>query len=44
MSVVVDRCMKVEHARFCGGLSTSGLNSGLVTARRASTQARGKVY
>ena len=36
MDVVVDRCMKVEHARFCGGLSTSGLNSGVITSRRAS--------
>lgn len=34
MSVVVDRCLKVEHARFCGGLSKAGFNSGLVTARR----------
>jgi uncharacterized protein len=34
MDVVVDRCMKVEHARFDGGLSTSGLNSGLITSRR----------
>jgi uncharacterized protein len=34
MDVVVDRCMKVEHARFCGGLSTSGLNSGIITSRR----------
>lgn len=34
MNVVVDRCIKVEHARFCGGLSTSGLNSGLITSRR----------
>lgn len=34
MSVVVDRCIKVEHARFRGGLSTSGLNSGLITSRR----------
>jgi uncharacterized protein len=34
MDVVVDRCIKVEHARFCGGLSTSGLNSGLITSRR----------
>jgi predicted CoA-binding protein len=33
MAVVVDRCMKVEHARFCGGLSTSGFNSGLITSR-----------
>ena len=34
LDVVVDRCMKVENARFCGGLSTSGLNSGLITSRR----------
>ncbi|MGA8574675.1 MAG: CoA-binding protein [Candidatus Cybelea sp.] len=33
MDVVVDRCMKVEHARFRGGLSTSGLNSGIITSR-----------
>jgi len=33
MDVVVDRCLKVEHARFNGGLSTSGLNSGIVTSR-----------
>ena len=33
MSVVVDRCMKVEHARFHGGLSMTGLNSGLITSR-----------
>ena len=32
--VVVDRCMKVESARFNGGLSTTGLNSGLLTSRR----------
>jgi uncharacterized protein len=34
MDVVVDRCIKVEHARFCGGLSMSGLNSGVITSRR----------
>jgi predicted CoA-binding protein len=34
IDVVVDRCMKVEHARFRGGLSMSGLNSGLITSRR----------
>ncbi len=33
LAVVVDRCMKVEHARFCGGLSTGGLNSGIITSR-----------
>ncbi len=34
LNVVVDRCLKVESARFNGGLSTSGLNSGLITSRR----------
>jgi uncharacterized protein len=38
MNVVVDRCMKVENARFNGGLSTSGLNSGLITSRRPRLQ------
>lgn len=36
LDVVVDRCVKVEDARFHGGLATSGLNSGLITSRRAS--------
>lgn len=35
LDVVVDRCLKVESARFNGGLSTSGLNSGLITSRRS---------
>jgi len=34
LDVVVDRCIKVEAARFDGGLSTGGLNSGLITSRR----------
>jgi predicted CoA-binding protein len=34
LAVVVDRCIKVEHARFHGGLSTAGMNSGVVSARR----------
>jgi predicted CoA-binding protein len=34
LAVVVDRCMKVEHARFHGGLSTAGMNSGVVSSRR----------
>jgi len=34
LEVVVDRCMKVEHARFSGGLSTAGMDSGVVTAKR----------
>ena len=34
LDVVVDRCMKVEHGRFDGGLTVSGMNSGLVTSKR----------
>jgi uncharacterized protein len=34
LDVVVDRCMKVEHARFAGGLSVAGMNSGVITAKR----------
>ena len=37
MDVVADRCMKVEHARFAGGLSIAGLNSGIVSAKRRPT-------
>jgi predicted CoA-binding protein len=33
--VVVDRCLKVEHARIYGGLSMAGMNSGRITARRS---------
>lgn len=34
LAVVVDRCMKAEHARFHGGLSMAGMDSGVVTAKR----------
>jgi hypothetical protein len=34
LTVVVDRCLKVEYARLSGGLATSGLNSGVITSRR----------
>jgi predicted CoA-binding protein len=34
IDVVVDRCLKVESARFDGGLALGGLNTGLLTARR----------
>jgi hypothetical protein len=30
----MDACVKIEHARFFGGLSTIGLNTGVITARR----------
>ena len=34
LDVVMDACVKIEHARFFGGLSTIGLNTGVITARR----------
>lgn len=35
LDVVMDRCCKIEHARFFGGLRTIGLNTGIVTSRLA---------
>lgn len=32
--VVQDHCMKIEHARFFGGLHTVGLNTGVILARK----------
>jgi len=34
LEVVMDRCMKIEHARFFGGLNTIGLNTGVVSSLR----------
>jgi predicted CoA-binding protein len=31
---VQDRCIKIEHARFFGGLHTVGLNTGVILARK----------
>jgi predicted CoA-binding protein len=36
LEVVMDQCMKVEHARFFGGLNTVGLNTGVLSSRRWS--------
>jgi uncharacterized protein len=32
LEVVMDRCVKIEHARFFGRLSTIGLNTGVISA------------
>ena len=37
LQVVVDRCMKVEHARNLGRMHWLGFNTGVVGAQRAST-------
>ena len=34
--VVMDRCMKVEHARHLGRMHWLGFNTGIVTARRGT--------
>ena len=34
LNVVMDRCTKIEHARFAGGLHLAGFNTGVITARR----------
>lgn len=34
LDVVVDRCMKVEVARFSGGLALGGVNTGVLSAKR----------
>ena len=34
--VVMNRCLKIEHARFAGGLHLAGFDTGVVTSRRGS--------
>ena len=33
---VMDRCVKIEHARLFGGLHWAGVNTGMVSAKRAA--------
>ncbi len=35
LEVVMDRCTKIEHARFAGGLHLAGFNTGVISSRRA---------
>jgi len=39
LDVVIDRCIKVEAARFGGSLALAGMNTGLITARRRTPAA-----
>jgi predicted CoA-binding protein len=34
IEVVMDRCMKIEHARFFGGLNALGMNTAVITSRK----------
>jgi len=34
LEVVMNRCVKIEHARILGGLNWAGVNTGVISARR----------
>jgi uncharacterized protein len=34
LEVVQDRCLKIEHARFAGGLHLAGFDTGVISSRR----------
>ena len=34
LDVVMNRCVKIEHARFAGGLHLAGFNTGVIHSRR----------
>ena len=36
LDVVMDRCVKIEHARIMGGLHWAGVNTGVISAKRAA--------
>ena len=38
LSSVMDRCVKIEHGRFFGGLGWVGVNTRVISAKRASAQ------
>ena len=38
MTVVMDRCLKVEHARYVGRMNWLGFNTGRITSVRRGLQ------
>jgi uncharacterized protein len=34
LAVVMNRCVKIEHARFAGGLHLAGFDTGVISSRR----------
>lgn len=36
LEVVMNRCVKIEHARLMGGLNWAGVNTGVISARKLS--------
>src|SRR5437773_6172640 len=43
LEVVMDRCMKIEHARFFGGLNTIGMNTAVITSKRRTRASHASV-
>lgn len=37
LKVVMDRCVKIEHARFHGGLNLAGFDTGVISSKRRLT-------
>ena len=37
LDVVMDRCVKIEHARILGGLHWAGVNTRMISSRRATS-------
>ena len=37
LNAVMDRCVKIEHARFHGGLHLAGFNTGVISSKRQVT-------
>ncbi len=40
LEVVMDRCIKIEHARFHGGLHLAGFNTGVISSKRQEISRR----
>lgn len=38
LDIVMDRCMKMEHGRYQGGMHWVGMNTGIITAKRGRRQ------
>ena len=41
LEVIMDRCIKMEHCRWFGGLNWVGLSTGVISSRREETQRAG---
>lgn len=41
LNAVMDRCIKIEHARFAGGLHLAGFDTGVISSHRAPAPGAG---